>query len=72
MITNELNVGDSVNVNCGTYVNPGVLLSVFKTLDGTTKVVVEHTAEGGNFQLIYNINKIVKVSHGLNFDMMGG
>ena len=72
MIMNDFNIGDSVNVDCGTYVNPGVLLSVFRTLDGDKKVVVEHTADGGNFQLIYNINKIVKVSHGLNFDMMGG
>ena len=48
-------------------------MSVFKRMDGATRLVVEHKAEGGgSFLHIYGPNNLALASRGLEFDMLGG
>lgn len=69
----EYNIGDYVKKITGEYQIYGTVVSVFKKLDGATRLVVEHKAEGGgSFLHIYGPNNLVLVSRGQDFDMMGG
>lgn len=69
----EYAVGDYVKKVTGEYQIYGTVVSVFKKLDGATRLVVEHKAEGGgSFLHIYGPNNLVLVSRGRHFDMMGG
>lgn len=69
----EFQVGDYVKKVTGEYQIYGTVVSVFQKLDGATRLVVEHVAEGGgSFLHIYGPNNLVLVSRGQDFDMMGG
>ena len=66
-------IGDYVKKVTGEYQIHGTVVSVFKKMDGATRLVVEHVAEGGgSFLHIYGPNNLVLVSRGQDFDMMGG
>lgn len=69
----EYAVGDYVKKVTGEYQIYGTVVSVFQKLDGATRLVVEHKAEGGgSFLHIYGPNNLILVSRGQDFDMMGG
>lgn len=68
----EYVVGDYVKKVTGEYQIYGTVVSVFQKLDGATRLVVEHKAEGGgSFLHIYGPNNLVLVIRGQDFDMMG-
>lgn len=72
-MTIEFAVGDYVKKVTGEYQIHGTVVSVFKKIDGATRLVVEHKAEGGgSFLHIYGPNNLVLISRGVEFDMMGG
>lgn len=69
----EYIIGDYVKKVTGEYQIHGTVVSVFKKMDGATRLVVEHKAEGGgSFLHIYGPNNLVLVSRGLELDMVGG
>lgn len=69
----EFSVGDYVKKVTGEYQIYGTVVSVFKKIDGATRLVVAHNAEGGgSFLHIYGPNNLVLASRGQEFDMMGG
>lgn len=69
----EYKIGDYVKKVTGEYQIYGTVVSVFKKIDGATRLVVEHKAEcGGSFLHIYGPNNLALASRGLDFDMMGG
>lgn len=69
----ELKIGDSVNFNYHGYLCNGILLALFTYSKGVEHGVIEHFTGGDeSVILLVEKSKIVKVSHGLNFDMMGG
>lgn len=69
----EYIIGDCVKKVTGEYQIHGTVVSVFKKMDGATRLVVEHKAEGGgSFLHIYGPNNLVLVSRGLELDMVGG
>lgn len=66
-------VGQTVKKVTGEYNINGTIVSIFRKLDGAVRMVVEHKAEGGgSFLHIYGPNNLQIISHGLNFDEMGG
>lgn len=69
----EYSIGDYVMKVTGEYQIYGTVVSVFQKIDGATRLVVEHKAEGGgSFLHIYGPNNLALVDRGLEFDMMGG
>ena len=69
----EYKIGDYVKKVTGEYQIYGTVVSVFKKMDGATRLVVEHKAEGGgSFLHIYGPNNLALASRGQEFDMMGG
>lgn len=55
----EFLVGDYVKKVTGDYQIHGTVVSVFKKIDGATRLVVEHRAErGGSFLHIYGPNNL--------------
>lgn len=68
---NSFNVGDHVIIQNGVQI-PGIILSVFRTRDGELMAVVEPFVESNCKWAVCGIDRLLKVSHGLNFDMMGG
>ena len=69
----EYEIGDYVKKVTGEYQIYGTVVSVFKTMDGATRLVVEHKSKGdGSFLHIYGTNDLALASRGLEFDMMGG
>ena len=72
-MTIEFAVGDYVKKVTGEYQIYGTVVSVFKKIDGATRLVVEHKAEGGgSFLHIYGPNNLALASRGQEFDMLGG
>lgn len=60
-----MQVNDYVKKVTGDYQIKGHVRSVFQKGDGTTRVVVEHQAEGGgSFLHIYNPSQLEKVEYG--------
>lgn len=58
-MTIEFAVGDYVKKVTGEYQIHGTVVSVFKKLDSSTRLVVEHFAEGGgSFLHIYGPNNL--------------
>ena len=69
----EYKIGDCVKKVTGEYQIYGTVVSVFKKIDGATRLVVEHNAEGGgSFLHIYGPNNLALASRGQEFDIMGG
>ena len=55
----EFQIGDYVKKVTGEYHIYGTVVSVFNKLDGATRLVVEHKAEGGgSFLHIYGPNNL--------------
>lgn len=65
----EYIVGDYVKKVTGEYQIHGTVVSVFEKLDGSTRLVVEHCAEGGgSFLHIYgpnNLELVTRYSYGM-------
>ena len=58
----EFLVGDYVKKVTGDYQIHGTVVSVFQKIDGATRLVVEHKAEGGgSFLHIYGPNNLEHV-----------
>ena len=69
----ELKAGDSVNFVCYGTDCIGVLRSIFSDSFDDIYGAVEYFAdEDESMLLVLPISRFAKVSHGLNFDMMGG
>lgn len=69
----EYTIGDYVKKVTGEYQIYGTVVSIFKKMDGATRLVVEHIAEGGgSFLHIYGPSNLVLVSRGLELDVKGG
>lgn len=61
----KFKVGDYVKKITGEYQIYGTVVSVFNKLDGATRLVVEHKAEGGgSFLHIYGENNLEHKSLG--------
>ena len=59
----EFQIGDCVKKVTGEYQIHGTVVSVFQKIDGATRLVVEHYAEGGgSFLHIYGPNNLELVS----------
>jgi hypothetical protein len=59
----EFQIGDYVKKVTGEYNINGVVVSVFQKIDGATRLVVEHKAEGGgSFLHIYGPNNLQLIS----------
>lgn len=55
----EFQIGDYVKKVTGEYQIHGTVVSVFQKIDGATRLVVEHKAEGGgSFLHIYGPNNL--------------
>ena len=55
----DFKIGDYVKKITGEYQIYGTVVSVFKKIDGATRLVVEHKAEGGgSFLHIYGPNNL--------------
>ena len=65
----EFQIGDYVKKVTGEYQIHGTVVSVFEKIDGATRLVVEHYAEGGgSFLHIYgpsNLQLVTRYSIGM-------
>ena len=61
-------IGDYVKKVTGEYQIHGTVVSVFQKIDGATRLVVEHIAEGGgSFLHIYGPNNLQMIRKGEQF-----